>query len=101
MEPALSKAVLSKRSREHAATPAQNAAAEALKRHRGDSLDATILRAPRQGSSFSREIRADVEYFLKPDVLGFHMSQTGKAAVMAAANNGLVPRFSKYCGNDA
>ncbi|CAN0045650.1 unnamed protein product, partial [Ectocarpus fasciculatus] len=41
---------------------------------------------------------ADISFFLRDGVLGHPMSTFGKAAVMAAANGGKEPKFSKFPG---
>ena len=51
----------------------------------------------------SRSIDADLPYFLgdnikRSGILGIPIENYGKAAVMTAANRGLLPKFNKYSG---
>ena len=52
---------------------------------------------PPPSSDMSRAINAELNDILSSG-LGQHVTEYGKAAVMALCNNGSVPRFSKYSG---
>lgn len=52
---------------------------------------------PPPSSDMSRAINAELNDVLSSG-LGQHVTEYGKAAVMALCNNGSVPRFSKYSG---
>jgi len=61
------------------------------------STSATITRGPPSADS-SRALKARLDRFIEGDLLGVKVGEYGKAAVMAEANGGKVPRFNKYSG---
>ena len=77
-------------------SPAQEAAMASLKRKQEAVEEPALPSVKRKVSC--RDLCADIDYFLQDGVLGQPMRSFGKAPVMAAANGGHEPTFSKFPG---